>query len=86
MLPAVTPVLLNETAEPAAKCVNCPVICTPVSTWPCCPVVELIVLRSAVPEVTVNRLLPVATSLPLVTVTLDAPVVALAAIVTVAVR
>ena len=44
---AVTPGLLNVTVEvPATKCVNWPVICTPVNTWPCFPLVGLITLTA----------------------------------------
>src|ERR1035441_155956 len=73
---AVTPVLLNVTVELAVKCVNCPVITTLDSTWPCCPLAVLSERTTGVPAVTVNKLLPVAISLPVVTVTLLAPVAA----------
>src|ERR1035438_9685176 len=83
---AVTPVLLNVTAELAVKCVNCPVITTLDTIWPGCPLAVLSEKTTGVPAVTVNLPLPVATSLPVVTVTLLAPVAAPAAIVRVAVR
>src|SRR5437870_1616521 len=86
MLLAVTPVLLNETVEPSQERRDWPVICTPVNTWPCWPLLGTMAVTTGVPAVTVNRLLPVAVSAPVVTLTLERPKAALAAMVTVAVR
>ena len=84
---AVTPGLLNVTAGvPDVKCVNWPVMTTPVGAVPWAPLAGFSERTTGVPAVTVNRLLPVATSLPVVTVTLLVPVAAVVLIVSVAVN
>src|SRR5579871_32467 len=85
--PAVKAELLKLRVEPAAKGVNCPVMVTPVSTWPGCPLLGLIaVIVGVAAAPTVKRFVPVAISVPVVTVTFDIPAAAPAAMANVAVR